>query len=63
MNNQEKFNKWIVILQEFDLYFQSTKSKKSLLFTKLILEFLTKESVVIEDETFSNEYIFLDFNL
>ena len=27
-----KFNKWIVILQEFDLDFQSAKSKKSLVF-------------------------------
>ena len=31
-----KFNKWIVILQEFDLDFQSTKSKKSLVFVELI---------------------------
>ena len=31
-----KFNKWIVILQEFDLDFQSAKSKKSLLFTEHI---------------------------
>ena len=34
-----KFNKWIVILQEFDLDFQSTKSKKSLVFAELIAEF------------------------
>ena len=32
----EKFNKWIVILQEFDLNFQSDKSKKSLVFAELI---------------------------
>ena len=31
-----KFNKWIVILQEFDLYFQSAKSKMSLVFAELI---------------------------
>ena len=31
-----KFNKWIVILQEFDLDCQSTKSKKSLVFVELI---------------------------
>ena len=36
-----KFNKWIVILQEFDLDFQSTKYKKSLVFAKLIVEFPT----------------------
>ena len=34
-----KFNKWIVILQEFDLDFQSAKSKKSLVFAELIAEF------------------------
>ena len=32
-----KFNKWIVILQEFDLDFQSAKSKKSLVFAELIV--------------------------
>ena len=31
-----KFNKWIVILQEFDLDFQSAKSRKSLVFAELI---------------------------
>ena len=31
-----KFNKWIVILQDFDLDFQSAKSKKSLVFAELI---------------------------
>jgi len=31
-----KYNKWIVILQEFDLYFASSKSKKSLVFVELI---------------------------
>ena len=31
-----KFNKWIVILQEFDLDFQSSKSSKSLVFAELI---------------------------
>jgi hypothetical protein len=34
-----KYNKWIVILQEFDLDFASVKSKKLLVFTKLISEF------------------------
>ena len=31
-----KFNKWIVILLEFDLVFQSAKSNKSLVFAELI---------------------------
>jgi len=30
-----KYSKWIVILQEFDLVFTTTKSKKSLVFAKL----------------------------
>ena len=31
-----KYNKWIVILQEFNLEFVSAKSKKSLIFVELI---------------------------
>ena len=34
-----KYNKSIVILQEFDLEFVSAKSKKSLIFVELILDF------------------------
>ena len=34
-----KYNKWIVILQEFDLEFVSAKSKKSLIFVELIFDF------------------------
>ena len=34
-----KYNKWIVILQEFDLEFVSAKSKKSLIFAELISDF------------------------
>ena len=48
-----KFNKWIVILQEFDLDFQSAKSKNSLVFAELIAEFPTKE------DSFLDEHIFL----
>ena len=33
------YNKWIVILQEFDLEFVSTKSKKFLIFAELISDF------------------------
>eukprot|EP00253_Pinus_taeda_P014165 PITA_14165 len=33
-----KYNRWIVILQEFDLEFLSAKSKKSMVFAKLISE-------------------------
>jgi hypothetical protein len=34
-----KYNKWIIILQEFDLDFALTKSKKSLVFVELISNF------------------------
>ena len=54
-----KFNKWIVILQEFDLDFQSAKSKKSLVFAELIVEFPMEEDVVIEEDSFPYEHIFL----
>ena len=54
-----KFNKWIVILQEFDLDFQSAKSKKSLVFVELIAKFPVEEDVAIKEDSFPNEYIFL----
>ena len=54
-----KFNKWIVILQEFDLDFQSAKSKKYLVFAKLIAEFSVQEDVAIEEDSFLDEHIFL----
>ena len=48
-----KFNKWIVILEEFDLDFQYAKSKKSLVFAELIAKFL------VEEDSFPDEHIFL----
>ena len=54
-----KFNKWIVILQVFDLDFQSAKSKKSLVFVELIVEFPTEENVAVKDDSFPDEHIFL----
>ena len=39
--------------------FQSAKSKNSLVFAKLIVEFPTKEDVVVEDDSFPDEHIFL----
>jgi hypothetical protein len=54
-----KYNKWIVILQEFDLDFASTKSKKSLVFAKLISDFPQLDEDVIHVDSFANEHIFL----
>ena len=50
-----KFNKWIVILQEFELDFQSAKS---LVFADLIAEFPVEEDVAIEGDLFPNEHLF-----
>lgn len=43
-----KYNRWIVILQEFNLEFFSAKSKKSLVFVELISEFPCEEEMVYE---------------
>ena len=53
-----KYNRWIVILQEFDLDFMSTKSKKSLVFAELISKFPCGEEIVY-DESFPDEHLFL----
>ena len=39
--------------------FQSAKSKKSLVFVELIVEFPIEEDVVIEEDSFPDEHIFL----
>ena len=46
-----KINRWIDILQKFDLDFISVKSKKSLVFTELILELLVESSDVVAEES------------
>ena len=53
-----KYNRWIVILQEFYLEFLSTKSKKSLVFVELISELPCEEAIVYE-ENFLDEHLFL----
>jgi hypothetical protein len=54
-----KYNKWIVILQEFDLDFASTKSKKSLVFVELISDFPRLDEDVIHVDSFADEHICL----
>jgi hypothetical protein len=54
-----KYNKWIVILQEFDLDFASVKSKKSLVFAELISDFPRLDEDVIHVDSFADEHIFL----
>ena len=54
-----KYNKWIVIFQEFDLMFVSTKLKKSLIFAELIFDVPSEEEEEIYEDTFVDEHIFL----
>ena len=54
-----KYNKWIVILQEFDLEFVLVKSKKSLIFAELISDFPSEAKELVCEDTFVNEHIFL----
>ena len=58
-----KYNKWIVILQEFDLEFVSPKPNKSLIFTELISDFLSLKEEEVYEDTFVDEHIFLISNL
>ena len=54
-----KFSKWIVILQEFDLEFRSTKAKKSLVITELLLDFPRNSKEVSYDESLVDDHLFL----
>ena len=54
-----KYNKWIFILQEFNLEFVLAKSKKSLIIVKLISDFPSKEEEEVCEDTFVDEHIFL----
>ena len=54
-----KYNKWIVILQEFDLEFVSAKSKKSLIFVELISDFSSLDEGDVHEDSFVDEHIFL----
>ena len=52
-----KYNKWIVILQEFDLEFVLAKSKKSLIFVQLISDFPSLyEGEVHEDSSLMSTF-------
>ena len=51
-----KYNKWIVILQEFDLEFVL---EKSLIFVELISNFPSLEEEEVYEDTFVDEHIFL----
>jgi hypothetical protein len=52
-------NRWKVILQEYELDFVSTKSKKSLVFAELILELPVESSDIMLEDSPINGDIFL----
>jgi hypothetical protein len=54
-----KYSKWIVILQEFDLEFECAKSKKSLVFAKLISDFPYSETENVAADSLPDESLFL----
>ena len=54
-----KYNKWIVILQEFNLEFVSANSKKSLVFSKIISNLPSLDEDGIHEDSFLDENIFL----
>ena len=58
MDDRGEYNKWIVILQEFDLNFISAKSNKLLVFVKLVSYFASLEKVEIHEDSFVDEHIF-----
>jgi hypothetical protein len=54
-----KYSKWIIILQEFDLEFERAKSKKSLVFVKLICDLPCSETENVAEDSLPDESLFL----
>ena len=54
-----KYNKWIVILQEFYHGFAFDKFKKSLAFSNIMSQLTREDKVSIESDYFPNKHIFL----
>jgi hypothetical protein len=54
-----KYSKWIVILQEFELEFKCTKSKKSLVFVELIYGFPHSATKNVAADSLPDESLFL----
>ena len=53
-----KYSKWIVILQEFDLEFEKSKSKKSLVFVELMCDFPRADAETVAEESIADESLF-----
>jgi len=54
-----KYSKWIVILHEFDLYFEHSKSTKTLVFVELICNLPSIETKIVVEDSFPDESLFL----
>jgi len=54
-----KYSKWIVILQEFNLEFEKSKSKKSLVFVELMCDFPCADTKIVTEEPIAYESLFL----
>ena len=54
-----KYSKWIAILQEFDLEFVKSKSKKALVFAELLWDLTSSSNDETSEETIVDESLFL----
>lgn len=54
-----KYSKWIIILQEFDLEFIISKSKKSLVFSKLMCDLPSLEAESTYEDSIPDKSLFL----
>eukprot|EP00253_Pinus_taeda_P010869 PITA_10869 len=54
-----KYSKWIAILQEFDLEFKKSKSKKALVFVELLCDLPWSSNDATSEEAITNENLFL----
>ena len=56
---QDKYSRWIFILQEFELEFTKTSSKKSLVFIELMCDLPCITEGTNPIDSFPDEYLFL----
>ena len=54
-----KYSKWTIILQDFDLEFEKSKSKKSLIFVELICDFESTDTETVAEHLITDESLFL----
>ena len=54
-----KYSKWIVILQEFDLEFEKSKSNKSLIFAELMCDFPRNDIETVAEQPIADGSLFL----